>query len=313
MPGCDEVYEFLGIGGETEEEKPNQPEAPEQPEVPKQPVTPLAEGGEVDLVPKDGEIWEVHTFTESETLTFFDGRESVTADYLIVAGGGGAGGSAVANTDHSGGGGAGGLLYLTDQNLSLDEGSVNIVVGVGGPGGGTTNQVAGTNGGDSAIGSLVVPGGGGGGGGKPGGTKESSMDGKAGGSGGGGGTSAERGAAGTTTGGVDVWGNVGGLGSVINITSDPGGGGGGAGSPGGDAVGGTSSVAGAGGLGWRPSANDAAWIEDVTGVEEFSHGGIGGKVNVANNPPAANYGDGGAASSADTAGRGGIVVIRFKQ
>ena len=142
------------MGGETgPEQQPEQPpgEEPKQPS-PLTDATALAEGGEVVLVPEDGGIWEVHTFTESGTLTFFDGRESVTADYLIVAGGGGAGGSPVGNIDQAGGGGAGGLLYQTGEDLSLNEtGSVDIVVGAGGTGGGTVQGVAGTDCGDSAI------------------------------------------------------------------------------------------------------------------------------------------------------------------
>ena len=131
------------------------------------------------------------------------------------------------------------------------------------------------------------------------------MNGRQGSSGGGAdaGTNTSRGTHGVSTAIPLVLGNAGGGGSNY----DPGGGGA-AGGVGGDA---TSSSAGAGSAGWVPSANDAVWIETAAGVAEFSHGGAGGKQGATSNPPAANYGDGGAASSSDRAGPSGIVVIRF--
>jgi hypothetical protein len=74
-------------------------------------------------------------------------------------------------------------------------------------------------------------------------------------------------------------------------------------------------VAGAGGSGWKPSENNAAWITEVTDTEEFSHGGRGGSSTLLEGAgDGANYGDGG--SSVDSNANGynghsGIVIIRF--
>ena len=308
LTGCDEVYEFLGMGGVDTPEKPKQPGSPEEPELPgeqelpEQPV-PLAEGGGVVFMPEGKETWEVHTFTESGTLMFFDGRPSVTADYLIVAGGGGANVSG-SGGDQGGGGGAGGLLYETDRSLLLNAGSVDVVVGAGGS--------SGQNGGDSSVGSEAVPGGGGGG------KASSNMDGKDGGSGGGSGAGAGNSAGTPGKAALNVNANIrghnGGKASVA--------GGGGGGGAGGVGKNGSGDTGGAGGPGWRPSENDAAWIEEIedvieefpdTGIVEFSHGGAGGTNGLTTGTSAANYGDGGEASSQNKTGKGGIVIIRFKQ
>jgi hypothetical protein len=55
---------------------------------------PLSAGGTVTTMPMDendpsGGMGEMHTFTESGSLTFFEGRASVTIGYLIVAVSGG--------------------------------------------------------------------------------------------------------------------------------------------------------------------------------------------------------------------------------
>jgi hypothetical protein len=75
--------------------------------------------------------------------------------------------------------------------------------------------------------------------------------------------------------------------------------------------------AGTGGAGWKPSDNGAEWIEQVTGTEEFPHGGRGGSIKSEEpeGQPGVNYGDGGSGSNgnnaAGKAGHSGIVVIRF--
>jgi hypothetical protein len=276
----------------------------------------LAEGGTVTTEPVDESdpsagVWEIHTFTGSDKLAFFDGsRKSVTADYLIVAGGGGAGGTCVTN-DKAGGGGAGGLLYGAEQTLTLEIGAVRVTVGKGGAGGAARTQ--GTNGEDSAIGTIAMASGGGGGGG--GNKNNTNWDGKAGGSGGGSGSGNENnaGTAGAASG--TGLGNAGGKGGP-----NSGGGGGGAGGAGQDVPlsGGNVNVPGAGGAGWAPSG-DAAWIAQVSGMPSaFSHGGRGGSyIAAAAGVAGANYGDGGDGNNAVNVkgndGHSGIVIIRFKR
>jgi hypothetical protein len=277
----------------------------------------IAEGGMLTF----STIWEIHTFTESGTLTFLPGYTSVTADYLIVAGGGGSGGdnSSYINFDHSGGGGAGGLLYKTGEVLSLSGGVVQISVGEGGAGGTSTSQ--GTDGGKSAIGTIEVPGGG------SGGRTSSNMDGRPGGSGGGGG-SGNTGTHGTggqpNSSDPTVQGHNGGSGSSAGTGDDGGGGGGGAGGPGSN--GGLNS-GGAGGASWNAADAGAPWLVEATkttefpaGTNLFSHGGKGGDKNSPDGgTDGANYGDGGTSGKYNAAnlpggsGHSGIVVIRFRR
>ncbi|MDR2796024.1 MAG: hypothetical protein LBB47_04855, partial [Spirochaetaceae bacterium] len=79
---------------------------------------------------------------------------------------------------------------------------------------------------------------------------------------------------------------------------------------------------GKGGDGWVPSSNDARWISDVTGVNEFSHGGDGGGQEFKDNKytnvqgkDGVNFGDGGSAGNNGkengASGHRGIVIIRF--
>jgi hypothetical protein len=279
-------------------------------------TSPLAGGGAVTLMPVEddfSQVWEIHTFNApgTYTLSFSPGIDSVTADYLIVAGGGGGGGDRIGSigADYAGGGGAGGLLYEPKATLSLQSGSVAVVVGKGGEGGSAEKQ--GTNGEDSAIGNTVVLGGGGGGG------AWSNLNGRNGGSGGGGGSglTALVGTIGNRSSGIDtkIKGHNGGVGSATG-SDDSGGGGGGAESAGQN---GSGTTAGAGGNPWTASANDASWVSTVTeGTVEFSRGGNGGSPNA---PVGAgvNYGDGGTGGN-NTGGSGGsghsgIVVIRFQR
>jgi hypothetical protein len=84
---CDQIQEFLGMGGDEETSVA--------------PPTPMAEGGAVSFIPVEGNTYEVHVFTTSGVLSFKDSTTAnITADYLIVGGGGGSGGK-------SSGGGAG--------------------------------------------------------------------------------------------------------------------------------------------------------------------------------------------------------------
>jgi hypothetical protein len=262
-----------------------------------------------------GQWYEAHVFETSGTLTFKDpAPPSITADYLIVGGGGGSGGGdAVTKRDRGGGGGAGGLLYQTGQLLDMSEGFVTVTVGTGGPGG--VSQTQGTNGGDSSIRDITVPGGGGGGG------AYNNSNGKSGGSGGGAGAlnGSKSGTPGPAADKTDTshpygaWGYDGG-----KAWTESAGGGGGATGPGKNVE--SNNVGADGGPGWKPSDNDAAWITEVTGVEEFSRGGRGGSYSAtetAGSGPGVNYGDGGSGSdvggTVGAAGHDGIVIIRFKQ
>jgi hypothetical protein len=239
-----------------------------------------ATGGAVTYEPVEGNpsmVWEIHTFTTSDTLAFTTPIGSVTADYLIVAGGDGSNGNGGAfGSDYSGGGGAGGLLYKTGAVLPLQGSSVAVIVGTGGPGGSAGNQ--GANGEPSAIGNIEVSGGGGGGSGA-GNFKTAGIAGKR-----------SNGIA------VEIAGNNGGSGSTVGGT-DAGGGGGGA--------------EGAGGAPWIAASKSASWVSAVTeGTAAFSRGGDGGSPGSAKGgTPGAHYGDGGSGGS----GHNGIVIVRFQR
>jgi hypothetical protein len=279
-----------------------------------------ATGGAVTYEPVEGNpsmVWEIHTFTASDTLVFTTPISSVTADYLIVAGGGGAGDDRAGNSDYSGGGGAGGLLYKTGEELPLQGSGVAVIVGAGGTGGSAGNQ--GANGEPSAIGNIEVPGGGGGG------SAFINPDGKDGGSGGGSGAGNfdSAGITGKRSNGIaaEIAGNNGGSGST-NGGKDSGGGGGGAAGAGQK---GNGTTAGAGGTPWIAANAGASWLVDATkttefpaGTNEFSRGGDGGSPGSAKGgTPGAHYGDGGSGgnNSGDSGGSGhnGIVVIRFQR
>jgi hypothetical protein len=310
--------------------------------------------GDIMFVKDEWVYYEVHIFKTSDSLVFnAPAPSSIEADYLIVAGGGGAGGSR-SNEDHcGGGGGAGGLLYQEfDEGgvaaLSLLAGSISVTVGAGGAGG--TAQTQGTNGGYSAIGTIKVRGGGGGGAGTD--TNVTIANGLNGGSGGGGGAGGgwraglpgnanQNDAKDSEAAYVPALGNSGGSawGTPVSTVNDALfgngqiGGGGGATAPGGSPLDKDDSAQARtqnkGGAGWKPAdgyppgfgKHNSAWIEQVTGTAEFSHGGRGGgsTADITN-----NYGDGGAGADwtsgkTGTGAKGkpggdgsdGIVVIRF--
>jgi hypothetical protein len=85
---------------------------------------PVVTGGVVTDVEIDGEMYRIHTFTESGTFEVESGVSEV--DYLIVGGGGGGG-----NINDSGGGGAGGVIYSPASFINA--GTYAITVGSGGP------------------------------------------------------------------------------------------------------------------------------------------------------------------------------------
>ena len=107
-----------------------------------------ATGGDMSVVGN----YCIHVFYSDGT---FIPSDTLNASVLVVAGGGGGGGS---TNSASGGGGAGGLIYNTSYIVN---GSVDVVVGLGGNGGVGGDGV---NGGNSTYGTLNAMGGGGGGG-----------------------------------------------------------------------------------------------------------------------------------------------------
>jgi hypothetical protein len=297
-------------------------------------LNPVADGGYVSFIPYGaGAYYETHMFVNlgENSFLFTDDRESVEADILIVGGGGGSGRGTDARHHFPGGGGAGGLLYETAYPLALPGGSVSVVVGAGAPG--RNKRENGADGGDSWIendANLFAPGGGGGGGSNAWGDADT-YSGCAGGSGGGGGYNSNSGGPGgegksltaasaaSRTVPAKVLGYAGGAaplnpsnGYKMESSLALGGGGGGAGGPGESP---TTRDRALGGPGWKPSENNAPWIYDITGVEEFSKGGKGGAPGLGGEN-GVNYGDGASANCAPspTPGKGhsGIVIIRFR-
>ncbi len=258
--------------------------------------------------------YKIHAFTSSGTFTVISGGYM---DILIVAGGGGGGGGA-----NSGGGGAGGVLLARD--LSIGDGSYNIVVGDGG----TAPYTNGTNGSSSSFDAYSANGGGGGG--------EYRTNGLTGGNGGGAGAddrSTTRYGGGVTAGstpsGFTKYGYSGGGG--INGTSNnnrAGGGGGGAGGAGGQANG---STPGSGGAGIDLSATFGTTLGESGYFASGGHGqsrlnpaGIyagpvgGGGGNGSSRAGLPNTGGGGHGGYMDDStntgeGGSGIVIIRYLQ
>jgi hypothetical protein len=129
------------------------------------PNTRWAEGGNLLIIKDvDNNYYEIHTFTESGTLSVNSVPEpagSLTARMLVVAGGGGGGGA----DWPSSGGGAGGMVEHDAYQLTT--GDYTVVVGSGGARG-SGKGVSGYNGGDSEFGDadnggILAYGGGGGG------------------------------------------------------------------------------------------------------------------------------------------------------
>jgi hypothetical protein len=280
---------------------------------------PKATGG--DQVYTDGTYW-YHIFNSSG---IFDAKQSLTADFLVLAGGG----SGAGYSDASGGGGAGGYRTSVgtsgrgasaESQLSLNPVQYPIIVGAGAPSYGitVTYDSFGYNGSNSSFSTITSIGGGGGG-------KAYGYAGLNGGAGGGGGWGAPQqgGGLGTTGQGYD-----GGAGSDYNGYN--GGGGGGVGAPGNSpnsspynsnggagltsTISGFSVTRGGGGGGGRASAG--------AGIASGGAGGGGNGGNPANRPTAGatNTGGGGGGSRTDAgwnsyaqtgAGGSGVVIVRY--
>lgn len=219
------------------------------------------EGGERSFI--DGDV--LNTFRASDKLVVTD---ATTVHALFVAGGGGGG------TGVGGGGGGGGVVEI--KELTLQPGTYDVIVGVGGAGA-SSSWYTGVNGGDSSItdvdGAAVherLPALGGGGGG--------SWDKRGGASGGTGGGSCGTGAPGSGTEGQGYSGGI----SESRTAS----GGGGAGGPGGPGLMSTTPrpASAVGGIGYESS---------ITGVSVRYGGGGGGGGGDTGASPASRGTDGG--------------------
>lgn len=230
----------------------------------------------------EGSGYRYHVFYSSGTFTVQGGTGLI--DYLIVAGGGGG----ATDGDVGGGGGGGGLIT---GSLTVSAQNYSIVVGAGGAGG-TSSYTPGTGGGgngsqggtSSAFGLTAIGGG-------RGGTRSNA--GGAGGSGGGGG---DGGAAGGT--GTSGQGYAGGTAPAMNSNGgwDQGGGGG----------------AGGAASSWLPGPGISSNISGSTVI--YAKGGSGSAGTGAQGVQApANTGQGGrgGATTSDTTGGSGIVIIRY--
>jgi hypothetical protein len=238
------------------------------------------------------------TYTGFAYKTFSSGTSTLTvttagfADLVVLGGGGGG-----SDTGY-GGGGAGGVLQVT--NAYLPAGSLTVIVGAGGPSGGS--------GGASKIDSYTSPGGGNGG--------PPQIAGGAGGSGGGGGYGT------STVGGTALAGlGFNGGGSTSGAATAGGGGGGGAAAVGAST---TNGVGGAGGAGTgitlagtNPLSGYSAGTYDLgggggaygdTSSGAGGSGGGGGGASPTGTAGAANKGAGGGAKKGN--GGSGLVIVR---
>lgn len=264
-----------------------------------------------------------HTFTSSGTFT---PKQSLTADYLVVAGGGAGGGGP--NEGTGGGGGAGGLRCTVDATggggslespLSLTAQAYTVTIGAGGAVT-SSNTSAGGSGSNSVFATITSTGGGGGGS-----TYNNTPYGPStGGSGGGGGGRAEvAGASGTAN-----QGRAGGAGSTVLDNAAGGGGGAGAVGGAGQSRGpGAGNTPGSGGNGVTTSISGTSTTyaggggggTDEGGSNQSSGGsGGGGAGGLQSNPAVAgtvNRGGGGGGMGNTTgvaaAGGSGIVIVRY--
>jgi hypothetical protein len=274
------------------------------------PSTPIATGGN-GTVTSSG--YTYHTFTSSGDFVVTDDG---LVDVLIVSGGGGGGGGG-----RTGGGGGGGAP-IVHTGVYVAVGTVSVVVGAGGTGGGLVYPSAswptGAVGNSSSFGFIKVPGGGGGGG--------NEMRGVVGACGGG------SGAGDSGVGSIDNWlpgysGFRGGAGGDQD-PSGPGCGGGGAGYGQNGADGGAAgSLTGVGGNGVTRTPWTTATGQGVAdyfcgggggGGNGIVAGGLGGGGRGGNaaNPAAAgtaNSGGGGGGTINGTPANGGsgLVIVRY--
>ena len=234
-----------------------------------------ATGGTKSTTSRSG--FAVHTFTGPGTFTVLS--NTVTGgEYLLVGGGGGGGRGGLGGTGHEvGGGGAGGHRSFGGQTFT--PGSYTVVVGSGGPGGGTGDGQA-----SSAFGQSAAGGGGGSG------HTYGGRNGRPGGSGGGGGHPHTSGGSGNQPPVSPSQGSSGGSGG-----QSTGGGGGGA-STGGD---GGQYQTHAGGNGGQGTSNS------ITGSSVQRSGGGGGGHHLVGRRPGGGGGGGGPGGSTHMTPNGG--------
>jgi hypothetical protein len=258
------------------------------------PAAPMASGGYISFVPGEGGSFdEVHTFTESGTLSFATTPTGLNAWVLVVGGGGG--GSA--NHDPGNGGGAGGVAE--HESYLLTEQSYAVVVGAGGAAVSVPSvknpAYQGKNGGDSSFGDgLFVGYGGGGGGGGYTGNGHGSNGGSSGGSG-------DNNAATATKGVVPDGGNVYGNAGAARSRGSQGNtlitGGGGAGSAGNLENGGSGIISSITGTAITYAAGGGS---NVPAAHATANTGNGGRGATQRDPPAYGY-----------AGGSGVVIVRW--
>jgi hypothetical protein len=273
---------------------------------------PYAEGG--DKIYTTGTHW-VHEFYNSG---LFVPRQSLTADYLVIAGGGSGGGNGGSSRGAGGGGAGGYLTSIGGSSISLSASGYTVVVGAGGAA--TTGEYPGvgkngTNSSFSGLGISTITAIGGGGGGAY--LAPNYTNGFSGGSGGG--ASGQNGLTGGAA--TSGQGNAGGNGEDTNFAA---GGGGGAGAAGGNASGG---IPGNGGSGLASSITGVSTTRagggggSTRGASSGSGGsGGGGAAGSGNGSNAtANTGSGGGAAGTTTSGPlttsgsggSGIVIVRY--
>ena len=259
-------------------------------------------GGTKTTMTANGILYNVHTFTSSDTFQV-TGSGTLEVEYIIVAGGG-AGGSENAYSNNyggSGGGGAGGYRSSVSGETSgassaiesksiLSVGSYNVVVGAGGAA--VSGNASGSDGGNSSFNSITSIGGGGGGG--------VNAVGRSGGSGGGGGGA---GTSNTTPGqggsGTSGQGTAGNVGEFVNGVVGYGGHGGGAGSSNFDKAGISSSITGSL-VEYAIGGDRAAGSQNANGTNAAVNTGNGGQGGSKNS-----------GTSTSGSGGSGIVIIRY--
>jgi hypothetical protein len=242
-----------------------------------------------------GRPYAVHMYTNVGSGYFIPSRNIKNVEYLVIGGGGGGGSSAWGG----GGGGAGGYRCSVvgeksgrntdaEDRTNLTSGvGIEVRVGVGGGGGAYSSPYAGNQGSNSWFGGIIALGGGGGGGGGTFGSGGGASYGNVG-----------AGLAGSGTVGQGCNG-----GGTYDFGAVYGGGGGG-----GALTNGNGAVDGANGKGGDGLASS------ITGTSVTrAGGGKGGRGSGAGSGASdAGGGGDGATSSTGTAGKNGIVIVRYE-
>ena len=255
-------------------------------EVPSGDTPVVATGGTETTETIAGQQYKIHTFTSSGT---FSVTQEGSIDFLLAAGGGG--GRDGGGAGQGGGGGAGGVNFVND--VLIENGTYNVVIG----GGGAANA----NGNNSIFGKFLSWGGGAGGIGD--------IEPENGGSGGG---AASRATSPNSLGGIAIgfegYQGFKGGDRLVDITTLGGAGGGGATSAGSDITNTGGGVGFAGGAGLTINFDGT--------IKTYSQGGQGGTIDETGASAGANTGSGGqgggSSNLAGGTGGSGILIIRYK-